>query len=230
VRIQLIDWTYPCNPMKKLLNLEPYQALSHAEDLVPLQKIPSAQDFPQGYTSILSCATLIQLFDELFLPTLGTRLCGGSDEPIYLPASETSGANEIHFTRDYCASALHEIAHWCVAGAERLKHIDFGYWYAPDGRSAEQQDEFERVEVKPQALEWIFSVACGARFNVSADNLAQGLGASALFKQAIVDQAHYYCQNGLPLRAKNWVETLAACFQVPDPLNLYHYQREFLDK
>ncbi len=34
---------------------------------------------------------------------------------------------------------------------------DLGYWYAPDGRIEEQQALFEQVEIKPQAIEWLFA-------------------------------------------------------------------------
>lgn len=44
-------------------------------------------------------------------------------------------------------------------GEKRRQLVDFGYWYAPDGRSAEQQELFQAVEVKPQAMEWILSPA-----------------------------------------------------------------------
>ena len=40
-------------------------------------------------------------------------------------------------------------------------------WYAPDGRTKEQQALFEQVEIKPQAIEWMFSKAFGRRFRVS---------------------------------------------------------------
>lgn len=54
-------------------------------------------------------------------------------------------------------SALHEISHWTIAGAKRRLLPDLGYWYAPDGRTKEQQDLFEQVEIKPQAIEWLFA-------------------------------------------------------------------------
>lgn len=57
--------------------------------------------------------------------------------------------NRIVFAHGYYASGMHEISHWCVAGAERRKLVDFGYWYCPDGRDAETQGKFEDVEVKP---------------------------------------------------------------------------------
>ena len=40
-----------------------------------------------------------------------------------------------------------------------------------DGRDAQTQSQFEDVEVKPQALDWLFCVAAGYPFNVSCDNL-----------------------------------------------------------
>lgn len=201
---------------------KPTRSMMHAHlppDLLSLTE-PKTSDF--------SCSVLIQLFDELFVPSLRTRLCGGAEEPIYLPAAEKNLCNEIHFTKDYSASALHEIAHWCVAGHERLRQVDYGYWYAPDGRTPAQQSEFERVEVKPQALEWIFSVACGMKFSVSADNLAMGLGPSVQFKQAVSEQAQVFCALGLPSRAALWVDALNRHFKVIDPLNARHYQRDFL--
>jgi elongation factor P hydroxylase len=191
-----------------------------------LQSLPV--DSHSAFPSEINSADLIKLFNELFVPSLRTRLSGGNDEPIYLPAGNSESLNEIRFTHDYSASALHEIAHWCVAGPKRLTQVDFGYWYAPDGRSVEQQHEFEQVEVKPQALEWIFSIACDARFSVSADNLAQGLGASVAFKRAVLAQAHVYCKVGLPERASMWVKTLADYYQVPNPLNPNFYCLEYL--
>ncbi len=68
-------------------------------------------------------------------------------------------------------SALHEISHWSIAGDKRRLLPDLGYWYAPDGRTAEQQALFEQVEIKPQAIEWLFATAFGRKFRVSLDNL-----------------------------------------------------------
>ena len=107
---------------------------------------------------------------------------GGGEEPLYLPSSDPDRApHRIVYREDYFASALHEVAHWCLAGVARRDREDYGYWYAPDGRDAQAQVEFERVEARPQALEWIFSDACGFPFELSADNLAAGLGPSDRF-------------------------------------------------
>lgn len=176
----------------------------------------------------LTGGVLEGLFNDIFVPAMNTKLCGGAEEPIYLPASATGALNEIHFTKDYISSALHEIAHWCVAGNARLGEVDYGYWYSPDGRSQAQQSEFERVEVKPQALEWIFSNGCGQRFSVSADNLALGMGPSLAFKIAIAEQAIKYCHFGLPRRAEQWLNALADHFRLSNPLDIGNYQLNFL--
>lgn len=141
------------------------------------------------------CEDVIRLFNQSIGVAYRTRLVGGGIEPEYIPAGNSAPYHQIIFTHDYFASALHELAHWCVAGEQRRLQHDYGYWYAPDGRTPEQQQAFEQVEVKPQALEWMFSRACGVPFRVSADNLDAGLGASLEFKQAIVAQAHGYCDD-----------------------------------
>ena len=67
--------------------------------------------------------------------------------------------------------------------------MDYGYWYQPDGRDEQTQAEFEKVEVKPQALEWIFTQSLGQEFFLSTDNLSGG-GASNIdsFKIKIREQ------------------------------------------
>lgn len=170
--------------------------------------------------------TLIKVFNELFSSRYNTRLEGGGAEPLYQPMSDTSPAHIITFTRDYFASALHEVAHWCIAGAERRRLEDYGYWYAPDGRTAAQQLLFEQVEVKPQALEWVFSQAAGYRFRLSADNLNGGLGHSPEFRESVWRQAQSYCEQGLPERAVIFVQGVAAEFGVDDYLNPSRYRLE----
>lgn len=156
---------------------------------------------------------LERIFNHVFFE-LGCQLCGGVDEPLYTPRASISERDVIRYTRDYFSSALHEVAHWCIAGDERRRLEDYGYWYAPDGRTAAQQHAFERVEVKPQALEWLFNACCGHRFRVSADNLEAGLGASSDFVAAVTNQAHIYAralrsEGGLPARGRRFA--LALC-------------------
>lgn len=151
---------------------------------------------------------LVQLFEHCFADRYNTRLVGGGAEPIYLPADAEDPMHRIVFTRDYFRSALHEIAHWCVAGAERRKRVDFGYWYAPDGRTAEQQAAFEQVEVKPQALEWLFCEAAGHRFRVSLDNLSGEATDPLPFSQRVVAQVSEYLNRGIPERAACYIDAL----------------------
>lgn len=169
---------------------------------------------------------LITLFERCFFSEFNTLLEGGGEEPFYSPAVANSAARII-FTRDYFASALHEVAHWCVAGAARRQLPDYGYWYAPDGRSSAQQLEFEWVEAKPQALEWIFSNACGSRFRISADNLASGLDASPDFQEAIAAQARAYC-GSLALRPARFVAALADFYRRDEILDPERYRVEHL--
>ena len=111
-------------------------------------------------------------------------LMRSTHEPEYFPADDDNPAR-IMFAHGYFASALHEISHWCIAGEQRRTLPDLGYWYAPDGRTAEQQALFEQVEVKPQALEWLFTRACQLKFQVSLDNLTGDAGSGDSFKRNV---------------------------------------------
>lgn len=72
---------------------------------------------------------------------------------------------------------------------------------------------FERVEVKPQALEWLFSEAAGVKFRVSADNLANpNVALSETFKIAVARQARQYLLSGLPARAARYFRALQDAF------------------
>lgn len=152
--------------------------------------------------------TLIKLFNTTFLETHNTELVCCEPEPIYRPADQTYPHHRIVFAHGFFSSALHEIAHWCIAGDERRLLEDFGYWYEPDGRTIERQAEFERVEVKPQALEWIFSVASNHQFHFSADNLEAGLAISDEFTTNVRKQVATYLSDGLPRDAEIWKNSL----------------------
>ena len=115
--------------------------------------------------------------------------------------------------RDYFRSALHEVAHWCVAGAERRLLPDFGYWYAPDGRDAQQQRAFEQVEVKPQALEQLFCEAAGHRFSVSMDNLGGEPTDPEPFRLAVQAQRDRYLAEGLPERPVRFIRALTGFYR-----------------
>lgn len=155
---------------------------------------------------------LITIFHACFFADYNTRLIKGDNEPLYLPAEEQRNYHAIYFAHGFFSSALHECAHWLIAGEARRKLVDFGYWYAPDGRTAEQQELFQRVEIKPQALEWILSKAAGHKFRVSIDNLNGEEADTNAFKQAVLAQVMHYCQFGLSERAQKLRDALSAFY------------------
>jgi elongation factor P hydroxylase len=135
------------------------------------------------------------------LLTYDTRLVGGFREPFY-KANASDSLAEIQFTRDYERSALHELAHWCIAGPARRRMDDYGYWYEPDGRTGKQQARFFEVEAKPQALEKLFCVALDLPFEVSVDNLGNtGIDGIDGFKTRVDRQYALYTATGPPERA-----------------------------
>lgn len=160
----------------------------------------------------LVSSDLERLFNDCFLGRENTRLTGQAEEPFYQPACDDMPA-QIFYTRDYFRSALHEIAHWCVAGPARRQLADFGYWYEADGRDAGQQQAFLQVEVKPQALELLFCAATGHRFRVSLDNLGGEAVDPAPFEQAVWDRATWLLQEGLQGRVKCWCDALAGFYR-----------------
>lgn len=168
-----------------------------------------------------SANDLIMLFNDLFREEYQTELVRGDREPEYLPFSATGSLARIVFAHGYFASALHEISHWCIAGQRRRTLVDYGYWYSPDGRNADQQRAFEQVEVRPQALEWLFSVAAGSRFHISVDNLSgDGACDEAGFHQNVWHQANRYLDNGLPERAGRFFDTLKAFYGTTDTFDV----------
>ena len=143
----------------------------------------------------------IAALNDTVLSAYRTRLVGGFHEPFYL-AFRADEPAEIRFTHDYPRSALHELAHWCVAGEARRQQDDYGYWYAPDGRSNAQQARFYQVEVAPQAIENHFCLALRMPFAVSVDNLGNtAVDGIEAFRMAVDERFNHYARNGLPSRA-----------------------------
>jgi len=165
----------------------------------------------------LKLLKLLEVFNRLYSETENTRLQLGEGEPIYLPADQAVSYNRIIFANGFFASALHEISHWLVAGAQRRRLEDYGYWYEPDGRTEQQQLEFEKAEIKPQALEWILSRACGHQFHFSADNLEGGALISHAFKSNVSVHAKLLITQGLSLRAQLLMTSLCHCFAQKPP-------------
>lgn len=184
---------------KKLVkDIKKCDAAQHKLTEVPIHDKSSAEDIEQTMTD-----WLITLFNYLFI-NKQVILVRGMGEPEYFPAQNNQPAR-IEFAHGFFASALHELSHFCVAGQQRRLLPDFGYWYAADGRSAAQQHAFERVEIKPQALECLFTLACRRPFQVSQDNLFADFDTSAsTFSQDVYKQAQTYLAkpNTLPPDAK----------------------------
>lgn len=168
---------------------------------------------------------LIAIFNHTFSNEFNTQLVKGDDEPIYMPANAdfeqyvSCAHHRIIFAHGFFASGMHEISHWLVAGLARHQLVDFGYWYIADGRNAQQQAEFEKVEIVPQAIEWIICVAAGFSFRVSADNLADIVIDRLAFQHKIHKQVQDYLENGLSIRTQAFVNALQAYYNTK-PLTL----------
>ena len=156
-------------------------------------------------------AELEAVFHDCFLSDFQTRVQGGANEPLYRPDSAGESAL-IMYREDFAASLLHEVAHWCIAGVRRRRLEDYGYWYEPDGRDASRQSDFERVEARPQALEWHFSLACKLPFRVSLDNLGGEAGCGKSFSAAVAAEARRLCREPLPPRGERFRRALAQRF------------------
>jgi elongation factor P hydroxylase len=177
---------------------------------------------PQPFLS----ARLERVFSDCFADSWNTQLCGGAEEPFYQPAVTSGEYHALFYRHDYFASALHEVAHWCIAGPQRRQQPDFGYWYTPETRSAEQQRAFEAVECRPQALEWFFSRACGYRFTVSIDNLELariGKIDAVAFQRCVLEQALTWQAEGLPGRAIVFYRALCCEFGSTIPASQLHF-------
>lgn len=157
-------------------------------------------------------------------------LVRGEYEPEYFPAT-TDDPARIQFAHGFFNSALHEISHWCIAGAHRRTLADLGYWYAPDGRTQEQQALFEQVEIKPQALEWLFSRALLRPFRVSLDNLTGDGGDGKNFKDNVYQQVQNYLNqpDTIPTDAKVLIKNLCKEIRQSRPLDLNEFCREDLN-
>lgn len=153
---------------------------------------------------------LADAFNLSFGETYNVCCLGGFAQPEYLTAAQTQGPAQLRYTRDYAASALHEIAHWCVAGKPRLAQTDFGYGYLPPPRDNAAQQRFFALEFKVQALEAWFASGTGVRFVASADNFECSDEARTAFAQQIADALQACKLSDIPLRAQAFTIALAA--------------------
>lgn len=147
-------------------------------------------------------------FSACFQESHGTELKGEFPEPIYRPMVG-NGLAVLGYRENFIRSALHEIAHWCVAGERRRKMEDYGYWYEPDGRGVDQQAAFYRVEVKPQAIEFAFCLVLDIPFDVSCDNVGNAeVGDQEEFRGRVKCLLKQMSLAGFPPRAQIFLEEL----------------------
>lgn len=174
---------------------------------------------------------IVTAFNDLFVPGYQTELIGGANAPYYqpdyyqldhVPDADSPPRHVIFFREDFVASALHEVAHWCLAGKARREIPDYGYWYEPV-RDSRAQLKFEQIEVRPQALEWVFSVAAGIPFRVSVDNLELTDHDTRSFKSLVRAQAVEFITGGFNERARKFADALAG--SAVDYVSCVHYQK-----
>ena len=180
-------------------------------------------------TEVQQVDWLILHFNHWF-SHLNVTLVKGDFEPEYFPATSNTSA-KIQFAHGFFNSALHEISHWTIAGDKRRLLPDLGYWYAPDGRTTEQQALFEQVEIKPQAIEWLFATAFGRKFRVSLDNLNGEGGDGSGFKDQVFAQVQRYFKSDdkLPRDAKYFLNCIYLCCRGGKILQMGEFHRKMLD-
>ncbi|WP_392564924.1 elongation factor P hydroxylase [Orbus wheelerorum] len=114
------------------------------------------------------CRSLIQRLSNVF-PDLIIK--GGAEEPFY-EAPKGDAKAILYFRSNYPRSLLHELCHYCLSGEKRRQLDDFGYWYYPCGRTADEQLLFEQVEARPQGLEKLMCEIVGITFIPSLDDFS----------------------------------------------------------
>ncbi|MFP6807963.1 MAG: elongation factor P hydroxylase [Pseudomonadales bacterium] len=170
----------------------------------------------------MELSAIVEVFNSLFVESFNTRVVGGFDEPYYRVAEVENGIHEIQYREDFTSSALHEIAHWCLAGQLRRQQNDYGYWYHHE-RDSRQQIQFEQVEAKPQALEWILSVAADVQFQVSCDNIEAANIDTEKFKTLVRVEAMALLNKGLQGRTNYLASKLGKVSGISNFCSCYHY-------
>ena len=147
----------------------------------------------------------------VFAASLGddyhTELVGGASEPLYKPADGGAPA-QLYFREDFPASALHEVAHWCIAGIQRRGQEDFGYHYIAGPRDARQQAAFFELELHTQSLERAFARALGLEFQPSADNLRADIDGFAAAIEAHTCALEAWLASPAGTRARRFIQAL----------------------
>ena len=159
-----------------------------------------------------TASRIAQVFNRTFYSTHGVVMEGGGTEPLYEPAKGTRPARITH-TYDYPASALHEAAHWCIAGAARRQRRDYGYWYVPGPRECARRAAFFAAEASVQALEAVFALSSGVRFVVSADDFAATPDELEHFACIVGQRIDLNLRTALPARPRRFRDALLAEFE-----------------
>ena len=209
--------------------MNPSQAKNIAVTTSSAQNIQSLSSWSVCHSEAMQVDWLILHFNQWFSHH-NVILVRGEHEPEYFPATADSPA-KIQFAHGFFNSALHEISHWCIAGSKRRTQADLGYWYAPDGRSESQQILFEQVEVKPQALEWLFAKSCGRPFRVSLDNLTGAGGDGKAFKDNVFAQVRTFLNDPQSVPRDGFALIQHLCVEIRDGkfLEIGEFQRSDLD-
>ena len=151
----------------------------------------------------MNSETISDLFNNAFEKKYRVRLIGGAAEPIYLPpTNKKTGA--ICFRDDFMSSALHEVAHWCLAGRDRRKMVDFGYEYISPPRDENAQKAFLQAERRVQGLERLFSELCCVPFSPSLDNLDCDQATAKKMPKLVLE-----FETALETESQNWRLTIS---------------------
>ena len=170
-------------------------------------------------SELCHCANDLELiFQQCFAVDYNTQLVGGANEPLYRPADDKNSDNKIFYRENFFSSALHEVAHWCIASNKRRQLLDFGYWYDGSCRNNAQQAEFQSVELVPQAIELLFSQACHYSFEVSIDNFSVPLSDITIFDREVKAKAKQLSSSGLPDRAAIFLQALTTYYTAAVPI------------
>jgi len=156
----------------------------------------------------LKAEAIAAAFAWCFYREFNTELVGGAPEPLYRPGS-TTGPAQLMYREDFPASALHEAAHWCIAGKARRQQEDFGYHYIAGPRTAAQQAAFFALELRAQCLEKQFAKAAGLDFLPSADNFQADLVAFSARIRAFEPELSNWLVSPAGARARRFI----ACLQ-----------------
>jgi elongation factor P hydroxylase len=152
-------------------------------------------------TPTLEAGAIAAVFNATFAARFATVMLGGAQEPLYLPVMNGAPAR-IFYRSDFAASALHEAAHWCIAGPLRRRHVDYGYGYVPPPRPAAARRAFFGAERDAQALECVFAESAGLPFRISADDFAATTQERNVFAAAVARRCAELRSSGMPARAR----------------------------